>query len=262
MKTSTEITAIAPALVAMQSAMKGIARDASNPEFRSKYITLDAIVSDLRPRLAENRLMVMQGSSYASDEVMVVETTVLHESGQWVSKEVVMPMVGRTLKGGEMSDPTPQSIASAMSYGRRYGLAGLFLIASDEDDDGNAASKQRQITPGTAAVYPEMAKPVGTASPTLPDSRSGAAKASDEPECPKCGGRLWDNRVGKKNPKAPDYKCRDRDCDGVIWPPKNAPATASVKPGRESASGPFDTVESEDERLHRVLAEEDSDLPF
>jgi hypothetical protein len=36
--------------------------------------------------------------------------------------------------------------------------------------------------------------------------------------CPKCGGPLWDNRVGKKNPKAPDFKCRDKACDGVYWP--------------------------------------------
>ncbi len=31
---------------------------------------------------------------------------------------------------------------------------------------------------------------------------------------------MWDNREGKRNPKAPDFKCRDRSCDGVIWPPK------------------------------------------
>jgi len=29
---------------------------------------------------------------------------------------------------------------------------------------------------------------------------------------------MWDNREGKKNPKAPDFKCRDRGCDGVYWP--------------------------------------------
>ena len=47
-----------------------------------------------------------------------------------------------------------------------------------------------------------------------------ASHGADEPSCPKCGGRMWDNRVSKRNPKAPDYKCRDRPCDGVIWPPK------------------------------------------
>jgi hypothetical protein len=40
--------------------------------------------------------------------------------------------------------------------------------------------------------------------------------------CPKCGGKMWDNRATKTNPKAPDYKCRDRSCDGVVWPPKGA----------------------------------------
>jgi hypothetical protein len=40
--------------------------------------------------------------------------------------------------------------------------------------------------------------------------------------CPKCGGRMWDNRLTKRNPRAPDYKCQNRSCDGVIWPPKAA----------------------------------------
>ena len=29
---------------------------------------------------------------------------------------------------------------------------------------------------------------------------------------------MWDNRLNKRNPKAPDFKCRDRRCDGVVWP--------------------------------------------
>jgi hypothetical protein len=43
-------------------------------------------------------------------------------------------------------------------------------------------------------------------------------RSTDEPSCPKCGGRMWDNRISKRNPKAPDYKCRSRSCDGVVWP--------------------------------------------
>ena len=39
-------------------------------------------------------------------------------------------------------------------------------------------------------------------------------------DCPKCGGAMYDNRETKKNPKQPDFKCKDRDCDGVIWPPR------------------------------------------
>lgn len=49
----------------------------------------------------------------------------------------------------------------------------------------------------------------------------------ETPECPKCAGRMWDNRLTKRNPKAPDFKCRDRACDGVIWPPRAAAPTGS-----------------------------------
>lgn len=42
--------------------------------------------------------------------------------------------------------------------------------------------------------------------------------------CPKCGGPVWDNRpkkaTGDFNPAAPDFKCKNKECGGVIWPPK------------------------------------------
>lgn len=41
-----------------------------------------------------------------------------------------------------------------------------------------------------------------------------------EVSCPKCGSAMFDNRLSKRNPKAPDFKCRDKSCDGVIWPPR------------------------------------------
>jgi hypothetical protein len=28
---------------------------------------------------------------------------------------------------------------------------------------------------------------------------------------------MWDNREKKTNPKAPDFKCKDKNCQGVIW---------------------------------------------
>lgn len=58
----------------------------------------------------------------------------------------------------------------------------------------------------------------------------------DQTTCPKCGGMMWDNRTTKKNPKQPDYKCKNRSCDGVIWPPKNGsipPTAAPVVEGKK-----------------------------
>lgn len=51
---------------------------------------------------------------------------------------------------------------------------------------------------------------------------------SPVPPCPKCGGEMWDNRRDKKNPRAPDFKCKKRggvaDCDGAKWLERTAPA--------------------------------------
>jgi hypothetical protein len=55
-------------------------------------------------------------------------------------------------------------------------------------------------------------------------------RALDEENCPKCGGRMWDNRLTKRNPRAPDFKCRDRSCDGVIWPSAPVAEAASGIP--------------------------------
>ena len=82
------------------------------------------------------------------------------------------------------------------------------------------------------------------------------ARALDEESCPKCGGRMWDNRLTKRNPRAPDFKCRDRSCDGVIWP---------AKPGAETKDQP---AESREEAIAWAplpgapLVPDDADLPF
>ena len=55
-------------------------------------------------------------------------------------------------------------------------------------------------------------------------SEATALTDVDSVSCPKCGGRMWDNRSTKRNPKAPDYKCRDRGCDGVVWPDRGTGA--------------------------------------
>ncbi len=36
-------------------------------------------------------------------------------------------------------------------------------------------------------------------------------------QCPDCGGAMWDNRQTKKNPKQPDYKCKNKQCDKAVW---------------------------------------------
>jgi hypothetical protein len=84
--------------------------------------------------------------------------------------------------------------------------------------------------PSPVADAPEYITPPPGKPYVTPDTdgtlTGGSAGNSDpdNPQCPTCGGKMWDNREGKKNPKAPDFKCRDRSCDGVIWPKKKKEA--------------------------------------
>ena len=50
------------------------------------------------------------------------------------------------------------------------------------------------------------------------------------PACPKCQGQMWDNRASKRNPRAPDYKCKTDGCEGVIWPPREPGTVSTAKP--------------------------------
>lgn len=59
----------------------------------------------------------------------------------------------------------------------------------------------------------------------------GAPDAPPAPPCPKCGGEMWDNRESKRNPRAPDFKCKSAACDGVIWPPREAGAPLATPAG-------------------------------
>jgi hypothetical protein len=98
----------------------------------------------------------------------------------------------------------------AVAYARRYGRP---RVATSNTASASAPTERETAVP----LSEEPASPANVAA----DVATGPL-ASDEQSCPKCGGRMWDNRLTKRNPKAPDYKCRDRSCDGVIWPPKPA----------------------------------------
>jgi hypothetical protein len=54
----------------------------------------------------------------------------------------------------------------------------------------------------------------------------------ENPACPKCAGRMWDNRASKQNPRAPDFKCRERSCDGVLWPGQHRTIIPATEPPR------------------------------
>lgn len=117
----------------------------------------------------------------------------------------------------------------ATVYARRFGTR-----------TGRAAESRADRHERSEAVVLELP----SVEPSIPAATGPLA--SDEPSCPKCGARMWDNRASKRNPKAPDFKCRDRSCDGVIWPAKGGATEASATTAKAGGAEPL-VPEAEEE---------------
>mgnify|MGYP003525964316 CR=1 FL=1 len=130
MNKSEQIGNLAKALSIVQGKLKPASKDSNNPFFKSKYADLNSIWDSCRELLSVNGLAVSQ-LNQVTDLGVIVETVLMHESGEWISGEMLLPLTKQDA----------QAVGSATSYGRRYGLASILGIVADDDDDGNHASR-------------------------------------------------------------------------------------------------------------------------
>lgn len=153
MRTSEQIGKLAGALAKAQAAMKNAAFNKINPHFKNKYADLAAIRDAVIPALTAHGISVVQ-TTETGDGVLIVRTMLAHASGQWIASEY--PIIADTNK--------PQAMGSAMTYARRYCLAAICGIASEEDDDAEAAqdhgSKAPEVRnmPGTTGARKAVAR--------------------------------------------------------------------------------------------------------
>jgi hypothetical protein len=133
MRQSESINDLAKALVAVQAELQPVLKDSTNPHFKNSYASLDATMGYVRPVLARQSLAIVQGGSKSPAGVCVT-TMLLHASGQWIAFDYLMPL----------EKATAQSVGSAITYGRRYGLGSILALATEDDDDGQAASQTRR----------------------------------------------------------------------------------------------------------------------
>lgn len=191
MRHSESITKLAAALVKAHAEVQHATKDSTNPHFRNDYASLNAVIDTIKPVFAKHGLAVVQLPGL-DNGAATLDSVIVHESGEWMASTA----------GAPLTKADPQGVGSALTYLRRYSLAALAGIAQ-EDDDGNAASHRDES-------HREERKA---------DAPKGAKAESDGDmiACPECGGAMWDNRTSKRNPKQPDLKCKDKDCDGAIW---------------------------------------------
>lgn len=148
MRTSESINDIASALAKAQGEMGNAAFNKTNPHFKSRYADLAAIRDATIPALAKNGLSLIQTVGSEGD-LQVVYTRLIHLSGQWI--ESVYPLPVGNLK--------PQEMGSAITYAKRYSWGALCGIATEEDDDGNAAEASGVTTRAPVRAEPKQAAP-------------------------------------------------------------------------------------------------------
>jgi len=111
-------------------------------------------------------------------------------------------------------------------------------------------------TPGAGMGAAHNSQPQYAAPRPTPAGRPSATQGND-PLCPKCGKEMWCNIGKKTNPKAPDYKCKDKEhCDGVIWPPRDGEAQAYHQAQRAQMTPPDRSPASKELRIRYVDAAE------
>lgn len=124
------------AFLKAQQAMRAAKKDSENPFFKSKYTDYATLVATVKAPLNDNGLSFRHTSRFENDRYMV-GTVLIHADTGARSEVFEFPT-----KIG-----SPQETGSSVSYSKRYTLAALLGVASDDDDDGNAASgKNAQLT--------------------------------------------------------------------------------------------------------------------
>lgn len=137
MTKSESINELAGALAKAQSEMKGAVKDSSNPFFKSNYADLASVWDSCRGPLTKHGLSVSQVTSLREGHSLVLETVLMHSSGQWLNSEYPINPVKND----------PQGLGSALSYARRYSLSALIGAYAD-DDDGEGSMDRNERTGG------------------------------------------------------------------------------------------------------------------
>ena len=139
MNRSEAVNELTSALVEAQKSFQPIPRTkevivkTSSGAYSFRYTPLDEIIKAVRPALAEQGLGFCQ--AVCGD---FLETTLFHESGQWISDS--MPL---------RATATAQAYGAELTYKRRYGFTSMIGIATEDDLDAKGADDEKPVKKST-----------------------------------------------------------------------------------------------------------------
>jgi len=148
MRSSENISNISKALAGAVSHIEDAKRTEAGHNYN--YADLAGVLAVARPALIANELAVIQMPGSTPEGHIRVETRILHSSGEWIESDISLP--SETLNTRNIA----MAAGSAITYLRRYSLAGALGITQIDDD--SASLTQPKKTPSKkSAVKKQIA---------------------------------------------------------------------------------------------------------
>jgi hypothetical protein len=148
--TPEQQVAINKALIGFISETEDILANDYNPHFKNKFADLSSHLKYLKPLLKKHGLTVLQLPS-GDYEAVGIKTIILHESGAMLEEKCLIPCD----KG-----MTGQQGGAIITYLRRYSLASLAGVATEDDDaEADRVAKVAKPVAKAPAVAPKAYAP-------------------------------------------------------------------------------------------------------
>lgn len=149
---------------------KDIAPDSTNPFHKCKYASLSAHLNYIKPIFAKNGLAILQFPTSGADlhwsgkeaktGSIGIKTIILHKNGDSIEESCAVPIDAET---------TGQQAGALLTYLRRYALASVAGIATEDDDAEfdrqvkTVAPKQyvapKPVAQSSAPAFPQVTVP-------------------------------------------------------------------------------------------------------
>ncbi len=212
-----QLTNIAPALIKALAETQDIVADSTNPFHHNKYASLSAHLKALKPIFAKHGLAIVQfPTSVGFDGGVGGKTIILHTSGELIESSIsIEAPLKKNKDGTESRGYSGQEAGALLSYLRRYALASVAGVATEDDDaetnriaQGGELTKTNYYSNTPSATPPVFVKSTPTVSGkidpslTIPFGRSkGQAIGTLSKEDLKFWAETWEPRPYEKTGK-------------------------------------------------------------
>lgn len=116
------------ALIKAKAEFNPIQKDGTNPHYKRKYATLDAVLDAVTPGLSKHGLVIIQTTEICEGQT-TLQTHLFHQSGERITSTYPLPEIADSQKFG-----------AALTYARRYAVCAILSVTADEDNDAEGAA--------------------------------------------------------------------------------------------------------------------------